>query len=273
MSKNETNAYDIDVRIVEIYDQVETQTEDVKLIRRLIGGRERLRILEPFCGNGRILIPLAVGGHEMVGMDQSRAMLDSARTKIARLTPDAQKRITLIEADVTTSQWPGDFDLVVLGGNCFYELAAPEEQEGCIASAASALRPGGYVYVDNNHMEGDLDDKWRKPGVTKGFPTGTCADGAGVEGYGETIWWDAPRRLVRFRRGVKIIRPDGSTQSREWIQQKHPVSMGEVKTWLEAHGFAVEHLYGDRRAGPYTLSSPRAIFWARREGTEDIRPN
>jgi len=269
MSKNAINAYNIEVRVAEIYDQVETQTEDVALIRRLIGERGPLRILEPFCGTGRILIPLALDDHELVGLDQAKAMLDRARMKIDPLPERVQRRITLIEADVTTSAWPGDFDLVVLGGNCFYELATPEEQEGCIASAAAVLRPGGYVYLDNNHMEGDLDEGWRQPGITKGFPTGTCADGARLEGAGETIWWDAPRRLVRFRRSVTVTLPDGSTTSEEWIQQKHPPSVAVMRTWLEEHGFTIEQLYGDRSGSPYVQTSPRAIFWAKRKGDHE----
>ena len=84
VSRNDTNTYDADRYIAEIYDQVETQTEDVKLIRRLIAGSERLRILEPFCGSGRILIPLAQDGHELVGLDQSQVMLDNGRAKIDR---------------------------------------------------------------------------------------------------------------------------------------------------------------------------------------------
>ena len=270
MSKNAINAYNIEVRVAEIYDQVETQTEDVALIRCLIGERGPLRILEPFCGTGRILIPLALDDHELVGLDQAKAMLNRAQRKIEQLPESVQKRITLVEADVTTSTWPREFDLVIMGGNCFYELATPEEQEGCIASAAAALRPGGYVYLDNNHMEGDLDEDWRRPGVnTNRFPTGTCANGARIQGSTETIWWDAPRRLVRFRRTVTVTFPDGTTTSKEWIQQKHPPSAVEVRTWLEAHGFIIEQMYGDRAGSPYVQSSPRAIFWARTKGEHE----
>ena len=124
MSKNAINAYNMDVHVAEIYDQVETQTEDVALIRRLIGKQRPLRILEPFCSTGRILIPLALDGHELVGLDLAKAMLDRARAKIGRLPQNVQKRITLTEAGVVASAWPGDFDFVVLGGNCFYELAS-----------------------------------------------------------------------------------------------------------------------------------------------------
>ncbi|MDY7011866.1 MAG: class I SAM-dependent methyltransferase, partial [Planctomycetota bacterium] len=146
------NAYSLDPHVAEIYDQHETQTDDVDLIRMLIAQSGPLRILEPFCGTGRILIPLATDGHEIVGLDESEHMLDRARAKIERLAPEVQQRIVLYQADATTGTWPDGFDLVLLGGNCFYELSSATEQEGCVASAAAALKSGGCVFVDNNHM-------------------------------------------------------------------------------------------------------------------------
>jgi SAM-dependent methyltransferase len=265
MSYDKIQAYDIDPHVAEIYDQFETQTDDIELVRRLVGGPKPLRILEPFCGTGRILIPLAEDGHEMVGTDQAKAMLDRAEAKIAQLDLEVRRRITLIQADATGSRWPTGFDLVILGGNCFYELDTPDEQEGCIASAAAALKPGGHVYLDNDHMEGDLEEPWRVPGVRiTRFPSGTCEDGTRLEGTTETIWYDAPRRLWRGRRSVTIVFPDGSQVHREWLIRKHPVSAVEQQNWLAAHGFVVEQVLGDRSGSPYTGSSDRAIFWARK---------
>jgi len=266
VSVNRTNVYDVEPHVAEIYDQQEDYTDDVELIRRLIGHRQSLRILEPFCGTGRILIPLARDGHELVGLDQAKGMLDRARTKLQELPEQAQSRVTLLRCDVTDGEWPGEFDLVLLGGNCFYELASPEEQEGCIASAAAALRTGGYVYVDSDHMEGELDESWRRPGAGRSFPTGTCADGTRVESSTETIWVDARRRLDRFRRRTKVVSPDGRVTAAEYIQQKHPCSTGEVRGWLERHGFVVQHLFGDRAGNPYSETSGRAILWACKKG-------
>lgn len=264
MNYDETNMYDIEPHIAEVYDQSETYTDDIELIRNLIGERSTLRILEPFCGTGRILIPLALDGHDLVGLDQAKVMLARARAKVRQLAWEVQRRITLAEADVIREEWPKGFDLVILGGNCFYELATPQEQEGCILSAGASLNPGGHVYVDNDHMEGDLDESWQKSGVRKGFPTGTCVDGTYVESSIETIWWDARRRFVKFRRSTRVTLREGSIIEKEYVQQKHPVSAVEVQTWLEAHGFVIERLYGDRAGSPYTETSSRAIFWAKR---------
>jgi SAM-dependent methyltransferase len=260
--------YDVTPHVAEIYDQSETYTDDVELIQNLIQGSGGLRILEPFCGTGRILIPLALAGHTMIGLDNATGMLLRASQKIQNLDKDIQGEISLIKADVVDAIWPKNFDLVILGGNCFYELSGPDEQEKCIMNAASALKPGGYLYVDNNHMEGELDPSWQIPGMRAGFPTGVCSDGTSVESWTETIWFDIPNRLAKFRRLTKVNFPDGSSIEQEYFQQKHPVSTAEVQSWLETHGFLIEQLYGDRNGIPYSNESSRAIFWACRGKTD-----
>ncbi len=79
----------------------------------------------------------------------------------------------------------------------------------------------------------------------------------------ETVWFDAPRRLARFRRCTRVTPADGSVVQKTYEQQKHPVSRVEVQTWSEHHGFVVERMYGDRAGTLYTETSDRAIFWAR----------
>ena len=248
----------------EVYDQLETQTDDVRLLRELIGGDGPLRILEPFCGNGRILIPLAEDGHEIVGMDKSRAMLRSAEAKIGERPADVCARVTLIEADVTSAPWPDGFDLAVLGANCFYEVATAEEQEGCVRAAAQSLKPRGRLFLDNNHMEGELDRAWRNVGEPTRRPDITCADGAVFSEISETIWYDASNRLWRSRRRAEVRTADGRLLQKEYVQQKHPPSTGEMRSWLEQHGFEIAHLWGDRFRSAYTDSARRAIIWATR---------
>lgn len=263
---NQTASYDaVDKYIAEIYDQHETQREDVALIQSLIGDR-KVRVLEPFCGHGRILVPLAEAGYEIVGLDLSDQLLSSLDHCLRQLPEDVRGRTSFRKADVIADEWPTGFDVVILGANCFYELATPEEQEHCIRAAAAALTAKGHLYLDNNHMEGELDPAWCKPGVNeKAFPRGVCADGTEVSGTTETIWHDSARRLVRFKRTATVRTPDGQTHTKEWTQQKHPPSTEEMRGWLTKHGFVIEELWGDRHRSQYTDNSGRAIFWARKK--------
>jgi SAM-dependent methyltransferase len=266
---NRAEVYSISRYITEIYDQTETQRDDLVLIKSLIG-RKSAWILEPFCGHGRLLIPLAMAGHKVVGMDLSQVFLRCLQERIEALPLEVRRRVVFKWADVIKEEWPSGFNVVILGANCLYELATPEEQEHCIRSAARALVPGGYLYLDNGHMEGDLDPSWCKSGVQENvFPTGICADGTRVRGTSEVIWYDRALRLVRFRRTVTVQTPHGRVSRQEWVQQKHPPSTEEMKRWLGAHGFVIKGLWGNRDGEPYTDSSPRAVFWARKATGSD----
>jgi SAM-dependent methyltransferase len=263
MSINQINPYDFDRHIPEIYDRVESGSEDLDLIRKLIGPQKGRRILEPFCGTGRLLIPLAQDGHTVCGMDQSLTMLEHARGKTAQMALPIQERIKLIHANILSGEWPDGYEVVILGLNCLYELASPAEQNQCVQYASQALQPGGYLYIDNNHMEGDLDASWQVKGKLKSTLSGICADGTRVENEMEPIWFDVPNRLVKFKRTVRVTTPEGIVIESEYLQQKHPVSTDEVRQWLTEAGFKILRLMGDHQGSSYTPESRRAIFWAR----------
>ena len=256
MAQNTDSWYEADARAAEYYDHIETGTDDIDFIRSRIEGLGRLRILEPFCGTGRILIPLAQDGHEIVGMDKARHMLDRAKMKIAQLPNEVQGRITLMQADVIASEWPKDFDVVVLGGNCFYELSTPLEQEERIASAARSLKVGGHIFVDNDHMEGDLAEDWaRIDPEMKMKELAILANGIRLLGGCQTIGCDIHGRIWRAIRKTILVFPDGHTLEKEYIQQKHPVSIVEVRGWLDAHGFVIEC---------YNETPTRATYWGQK---------
>lgn len=265
MSINQQNLYDFDIHIAEIYDMQENNTRDVEFLRNLLQGKTRLNILEPFCGTGRFVIPLALDGHSILGIDQSQGMLQLANKKIEGLPDVVQKRIQLQCADVTVEAWPTEYDLVILGFNCFYELASAEEQEFCIYQASRACKPGGYIYVDNDHMEGELDSAWQDMNNKYVYLSGTCEDGTQVKNTRKTIWFDGQQRLARFERRYQITSPDGIVTEYQFTQQKHPVSKVEVQTWLEKHGFEILEVFGDHEGNPYSQNSQKAIFWARRK--------
>ena len=95
MSINQHNLYDFHIDIAETYDQNENLTQDVELLRNLLGNKGRLNILITFCRTGRMLFPLSIDDHTKYGIDQSRSMVQFAKKKIDQLQNDVQKRIQL----------------------------------------------------------------------------------------------------------------------------------------------------------------------------------
>ncbi len=127
---------------------------------KLLQSTDCRTILEPFCGTGRILLPLAEEGYEIVGVDSSAGMLKRLREKLHRLPQSIQDRINIIQGDLRASDWPEGFDAVFLAGNCLCELAGATEQQEIIRKAVESLKPQGFLFVDNDNMEGDLADSW-----------------------------------------------------------------------------------------------------------------
>lgn len=257
------NMYDIGTYVAEIYDQNENYIDDVLLIKKHLNNK-KINILEPFCGTGRISLPFAEEGHEVVGIDNAKGMLALYAKKVRNRNVPSNK-VKLINRDVLNYKWPEKFDLVILGGNCFYELATKEEQELCIKKAYNSLNNGGYIYIDNNHMEGDLDPSWQQKGIVRKSLCGITDDGSTVETTMETIWYDVKKRLAKFKRRGKVIKSNGEIIESQYIQQKHPVSAYEVQLWLKKYNFDIIKKYGDRKGGPYSNDSPRAIFWGRKQ--------
>jgi len=59
------------------------------------------KTLELGCGTGRVLIPTALAGREITGLDLSPFMLQKCREKVARLPAETRKNIRLIQGDMT----------------------------------------------------------------------------------------------------------------------------------------------------------------------------
>ena len=266
MPESDKRKYDADPHIAEVYDGHETTVEDVALVRRLIGNRRKLTIFEPFCGTGRILIPLALDGHDMIGLDESQHMLARLKDKASR-QPELADGIRLIHAPVFAVDWPSETDVVLLGGNCFYDVSSSDEQRALIWRAADSLRSGGWVFLDNDdHQSPTLQPSWQNPPgqPRKAFPSGTCRDGTVFEGSTETVWFDVRGRFVHYIRRLTVTHPPAATVSYQWRETCHPTIMADGLTWLEEAGFESEQTFGGKDGRPYGPEAPRCLVWARK---------
>jgi SAM-dependent methyltransferase len=74
-----------DPGLPELYDLCETREGDVRLLRDWIASQAEggcWRVLEPFCGTGRVLLPLARDGHEVTGIEVAEGMLRRLRSRL-----------------------------------------------------------------------------------------------------------------------------------------------------------------------------------------------
>jgi SAM-dependent methyltransferase len=119
-----------------------------ELARRRLGGPGR--ILELGCGSGRVTLPLARDGHEVVALDRSRPMLDRLRARIAALPAAAAARITPVEGDLRAFEAPGagTFGLAIAAFNVLEHLYTRGEVDACLRRVAAHLAPDGAFAFD-----------------------------------------------------------------------------------------------------------------------------
>lgn len=111
----------------------------VDFLADLAAGR---RVVEFAIGTGRIALPLAARGVEVVGIDRSPAMLDRLRSK-----PGGDD-VSVVVGDMATTRLPGSFGLVYLVFNTITNLLTQQEQVACFQNAADHLEPGGAFVIE-----------------------------------------------------------------------------------------------------------------------------
>lgn len=117
-----------------------------ELAQRRLGGPGR--ILELGAGSGRVTIPLARDGHQVVAIDQSPAMLAALRARTAKLPAAVGSRITVLPGELCTFTAPGKFALVIAAFNVLEHLYTRGELDACLRRVASHLAPGGAFAFD-----------------------------------------------------------------------------------------------------------------------------
>ncbi len=109
------------------------------------------RALELGIGTGRLALPLAALGHDVVGVDASQEMLTSLRDKL-RAGADAPSpgSVEAVLGDVAdTRTWPdGPVELVLAAFNMVFNLTDADAQASLFDAAFAALSPGGVFVVE-----------------------------------------------------------------------------------------------------------------------------
>lgn len=100
------------------------------------------RALEFAVGTGRIAIPLAARGVEVVGIELSQPMLDRLRAK------PGSERVLALQGDMTLTRADGTFSVVYLVFNTITNLLTQDAQVACFENAAAHLEPGGCFVVE-----------------------------------------------------------------------------------------------------------------------------
>ena len=101
-------------------------------------------MLELACGTGRLTPPLAGDGHEVVGLDASRPMLDAAKRKALRAGVEAR----FVLGDMHDFDLGQRFGLLVVSCNSLAHLTDAADLRCSLGAVRRHLLPGGVLAFD-----------------------------------------------------------------------------------------------------------------------------
>jgi SAM-dependent methyltransferase len=136
-------------RFADVYDDWYADVSDVaacvERVASLAAQAGGGPVLELGVGSGRLAVPLAARGLEVMGVDASAAMLERLRN---RPGGDA---VRVVNADMAGAEALVSLPrpaVVLLAFNTLFNLPSQDAQQRCLATVARRLRPGGCVLVE-----------------------------------------------------------------------------------------------------------------------------
>ena len=121
--------------------------------------RPGMRILDVATGTGMVAFALAARGAEVIGLDQSEAMLAAARARLAR-TPALAPRITFLLGEAEALPFAdGEFDAL----SFTYLLRYVDDRAATMRELARVVAPGGRIGMVEFGVPGNpaLRGLWR----------------------------------------------------------------------------------------------------------------
>ena len=219
-------------------------------------------VLELGAGSGRVTIPIARAGVEIVGLDSSPAMLAKGRERSAGLAS-----VRWVEGDMRAFDLPERFGLVIIPYRAFQHMLTVDDQKSCLVCVRRHLRDDGRLafnlfnpdLVAMGRWMSDFQGDWRIWHDSTDQRTGR-----------RTIAWECrhyhtgSQELTTLWK-VEEIDPDGRPVSQRYLDlHLRWFYRFEVEHLLALTGFQVEHLYGWFDGRAFGDSSPEMVWVARK---------
>ena len=230
-------------------------------------------ILELGCGSGRMAIPIAQAGIEIVGLDLSSEILRYFRKKIRPESLDTRKRITLVCGDMKDLPLKKRFRGIFCSSNTLFLLGTEGTIGKALASARRCLAPDGILVFDTaaidnetrtalaNYPKGDLPDLELSEGAGGGQIQRTHSIAPRGDEQKDA---EARDRSTRFSITYKYFDAHNSIcyERKEDIILPDP---RDLRRLLREHGYQIEKEFGwyDRR--PFSDGDRKMIMLARKK--------
>lgn len=206
-------------------------------------------ILEVGAGGGRLTLPLARTGADVIAVDLSAAMLARLVPRLAREPLDVRRRVRVIRADAMRLPLRGRFPLILFPYYTLNYLLTADAQRRALADAAALLALGGCVLVDVFVPHARLAYCPPEPMLRRDTLHG---DGRRVCAW-IAYALDPATQVERRRHIFEATERDGRVDRREFGTERRWITSGEMVKLAAGAGLTVERAtagYGDTPAHP-----------------------
>ncbi len=170
-----------------------SRREDVEYyvkLARLSGGP----VLEYGAGNGRIAIPMARAGVDVVAVDLSGPMLADLRASLQREPVEVRRRVRVVHGDMRKVRLRRRFPLVIAAFNTILHLYTRKDVEQFLARVRAHLTPRGRFVFDFSVPRGD--ELVRDPSRSYGAPRIRHPSTGELVRYAERFEYDPIRQVL-----------------------------------------------------------------------------
>ncbi|HUT04180.1 MAG TPA: class I SAM-dependent methyltransferase [bacterium] len=258
-----SNVYEYESFLSEYYDLVPGYAK--RADRNFYVDAARLasgKTLELGCGTGRILIPTAQAGCEIVGLDISESMLATCRKNLLEQPDDVQKRVTTVQRDMTNFDLKERFSLITAPFRSFSHLIPVKEQLFCLDCVRRHLLPGGRFSLElfQTHPQRINNPKYLNE--VEDTPEFELPDGRKLRRTNRVVAFHRPEQYNDVEIIFYVTHPDGRTERLVQAFRFRYFFRYEVEHLLARCGFEIVDLFGNFDRSPLTDDSPEMIFVA-----------
>ncbi len=211
-------------------------------------------VLEYGCGEGRIAIPIAREGVDVVGVDLSAPMLAALARKLADEPREVRARVRTKNADMRAARLSRRFPLVLCTFNTFLHLYTREDVERFLARVRAHLAPKGRFVFDTS-LPSPVDLA-RNPARAWRLPRIKMPDGRRYT-YHERFDYEPIRQVLFVSMEFTDVATGESFTTPLAHRQFFP---RELEALLHYNGFEVEDLSADFGSGPVDRYSDSLVW-------------
>lgn len=245
-----------------LYDLVYGDYDDDLAMYEQFAARGEAASLELAVGSGRVALSLAKAGHDVVGIDTSRAML--ARFE-ANLDEATRPHVRISEADIRNFDLGERFDMVYCAFDSFEQMLTNDDAVAALRCVRRHLADGG-VFVTELRTLRSID--WAPTAQTPLSFKWTREDPA----TGETVVKLSSMRASPATQTTTTTlifdrtAHDGTVRRVTFDVTLRVYGRHEYELLLAQAGLRVSQVYGGYDLSPLTDDSDTMIFVVEREG-------